>query len=370
MFGWRPWPRSANFATRARCASPFARLSRESPSRLVAAALPDLAHAGILPPNDLGSFIENPLPEIRASAFLSLNVKKALPQDLQQSVLDHIADRDESVRQAAMLSVVPLKLQSAVPRLLELAARPGSPDYPAAVEALCSLRDPRALPVYLAALDDENPRHRKLAESALLAIRDQAHAELMNASRSGRLSEPAALALDRLLAKFTPILSWRVLGPFPRITPQLTGVEGSIDFARSYWGAGGRPVSWVLRRADAASSQLRLQDFDQAPRPGAPLVPSSPLGVFGYAEVNVDRPCRALLMTSASGGLIVSLNEKPVYQSSAADRGAPEVVRCELLKGRNRILVLSRQGSSPWFYSIQLAALSPAAEKPPAPSPR
>ena len=71
-----------------------------------------------------------------------------------------------SVRQAAILAVVPLQLQAAVPRLLELAAKPGSPDYATAVEALCGLPDPRAVGVYLAALEDANPRLRKLAESA------------------------------------------------------------------------------------------------------------------------------------------------------------------------------------------------------------
>ena len=160
-------------------------------------------------------------PEIRASALLSLNVKKTLPVDLQQSVLDHIGDPSETVRQAAILAVVPLQLQAAVPRLLELAARPGSPDYATAVEALCSLPDPRAVGVYLAALEGDNPRLRNLAESALLAIRDKVHGRprRRRAIRAARAA--AALSLDRVLASFTPIANWRVLGPFPRNVPQL-----------------------------------------------------------------------------------------------------------------------------------------------------
>ena len=103
--------------------------AEKTPPALVARALPDLARLGFLPPNDLASFMENAAPEIRASALLSLNVKKALPADLQQSVMDHVGDPDESVRQAAILALVPLKLRAAVPRLLELAAKPDSPDY-------------------------------------------------------------------------------------------------------------------------------------------------------------------------------------------------------------------------------------------------
>ena len=123
--------------------------TEKTPPELVARALPDLARLGILPPNDLASFMENPAPEIRASALLSLNVKKTLPADLEQSVMDHIGDPDESVRQAAILALVPLKLHAAVPRLLQLAAKPGSPDHATAVEALCGLRDPRATSIYL-----------------------------------------------------------------------------------------------------------------------------------------------------------------------------------------------------------------------------
>ena len=158
-------------------------------------------------------------PEIRASALLSLNVKKPLPVDLRQSVLDHITDPSETVRQAAILAVVPLQLHAAVPRLLELAARPGSPDYATAVEALCGLRDPRARRVYLAALEDGNPRLRKLAESALLAIRDKVHARARRRRAIRAVSAPAALSLDRVLASFTPITNWRVIGPFPRNDP-------------------------------------------------------------------------------------------------------------------------------------------------------
>ena len=66
--------------TRSRCVPGLSLIYQEkAPPALVAAALPDLARTGFLPPNELASFMENPAPEIRASALLSLNVKKALP---------------------------------------------------------------------------------------------------------------------------------------------------------------------------------------------------------------------------------------------------------------------------------------------------
>jgi HEAT repeat protein/glucose/arabinose dehydrogenase len=342
----------------------------KAPPALVAAALPGLARTGFLPPNELGSFMQNPAPEIRASALLSLNVKKALPPDLRQSVLDHITDPNESVRQAAMLAVVPLQLRAAVPELLELAGRSGSADYATAVEALCGLRDPRAVAVYVSVLDGENPRLRKLALSALLSIKDQAHAEIAAAARSARLGTAAALSLDRVLATITPVMNWRVIGPFPKHTPQLLTRAEPPDFTKRYAGAAGRPVAWIDRRGDNRSGRVGLADFIQPAAPSAGGDPAAAgLGAFGYAEVNVDRDCPVLLDCRSSGPLLVNVNDTTVYQvlAGGADRPgnpAQDVVRCNLVKGRNRIVVLSRHGAGDWFFAIGVAPLTASREKP------
>ena len=134
--------------------------------------------------------MENAAPEIRASALLSLNVKKALCRR-PPAIGDGPHRRPE--RDGAS-SGHPgggaASIAGRRSRLLELAAKPGSPDYATAVEALCGLPDPRAMGVYLAALEDSNPRLRKLATSALLAIRDKNPAELDSAAQSagGRAS--------------------------------------------------------------------------------------------------------------------------------------------------------------------------------------
>jgi putative membrane-bound dehydrogenase-like protein len=337
----------------------------KAPPALVARALPDLARLGFLPPNDLGSFMENAAPEIRASALLSLNVKKSLPQDLEQSVIDHIADPDESVRQAAILALVPLQLRTAVPRLLELAAKPASPDYSAAVEALCGLRDPRAASVYIRALDDSNPRLCKLAETALLAIRDKLPAGLISAARSARPSPSASLVIDRLSARFTPIASWLVTGPFPPVTPHVFIGERSIDFTKSNTGAGGRPIGWTTRCGDPSSGRVDLHDLGRiaavADLPGPSADGSPGLGAFGYAEVNIECSAPALVMVGSSGALKVTLNETTVYEFGGVPARAyapdSDVVRCNLVKGRNRILVFSRQGSGKWSYGIQIAVI-------------
>ena len=176
-----------------------------APATLVAPGLIDLASAGFLPPNDIASFFENPSPAVRAAALLSLNVKKSLPADVQRAVLDRLDDQAAEVRRAAMSAVAPLQLRAAIPRLLAVAQDSQSPDRMVAIEVLCFLRDVRALPVYLMAIQDRNPGLRRAGELALLAIRDRAANELEQAARSGSFSGPAALSLDRVRARFEPI---------------------------------------------------------------------------------------------------------------------------------------------------------------------
>ena len=200
---------------------------------------------------------------------------------------------------------------------------PDSPDYATAVEALCGLRDPRAASVYLAALEDTNPRLRKLAESALLAIRDKVRAELVSAARSGRLSSNASLVLDRVLARFTPIASWLVIGPFPRADSP-TFHRRALDRLRARAAraqAAARspgPSTWR-----AASGRVDLDDLRYARKRIAAGDSRSDLGAFGYAEVNVEAAGPALLMVGSSGALMVTVNETAGLSVQAPRRAAP-----------------------------------------------
>jgi len=339
----------------------------KAPASLVARALPDLARLGFLPPNDLASFLEHPAPEVRAAALLSLNVKKGLPVDLQQAVLNRLDDRNGEVRQAAMLAVVPLRVRAAFPRLAAIAALPRSPDRTWAIEALCGLPDPRAVSVYLAAIEDRDPRLRRAGESALLAIRDQATAELASAARNGTLSGPASLSLDRVLARFYPIRDWRVIGPFPRTAPQVFLGRSSIDFSRACSGAEGRPVAWGSRQADPSNGRVDLNALKNGAGDrggfGYDRNTSPDLCAFGYAEFEAGHDGPGLLLLGSSGTMLVTVNEQLVYQyNNLAGRAfSPDsdTVRLNLARGRNRILVVSRQGIGPWCFGVQIALLSP-----------
>jgi putative heme-binding domain-containing protein len=341
----------------------------KTPASLVARALPDLARSGFLPANDLASFLEAAAPSVRTAALLSLNVKKTLPAELQQSILDRLSDKAPEVREAAMLAIVPLQLRAAIPRLLAIAGATRSPDRTAAIEALCGMPDPRAFPFYLAAIQDRNPRLRRGGETALLAIRERVSDQLSSALSSGTVTDAAALTLERVQARFEPITKWRVIGPFPRTTPSVFLGEATINFAQAHAGVLGRSITWAPRQGDSATGRVDLTDFKNGTGErggfGYDTNGSPDLGAFAYAEVETDRAGPALLLAGSSGAMTVTLNERLVYQfiGVAGRSYAPglDLTRLELARGKNRILVVCRQGIGPWCFGLEIARVAPRA---------
>ena len=236
-----------------------------APPSLVAAALPGLAGVGLLPPNELASFLENPSASVRAAALLSLNLKRPMPAEVKQSVLDRLDDPAREVREAAILAAVAFRMPEAVPRLLALSGQPDPSDRNRAIAALCRLPDPRAASIYLAAIRDRDPRLRRAGESALLAIRDRVPDQIAAAARSGEFSGPAAM-----LARASP-------GPV-RADPGVAGDRAvpqghapglprrALDRfrPRRATGAGGQSIAWRTRRADPRTGRVALDDLKPA----------------------------------------------------------------------------------------------------------
>jgi putative membrane-bound dehydrogenase-like protein len=332
-----------------------------APSSLVSRALTPLGREGLLPPNDLLGFFDNPAPAVRAAALRGLSPRKSVPDEAQEAVVARLDDKDPEVRRAAVEAAVTLNLRAAVPRLVASALNEAT--RVEAAQALAAMPDPQAVPVYLAALLDRNPEVRKAGESALLAIRDDVARDLEKAARSGRYAGAAAPALERVLTRFAPVLDWKVIGPFPRTTPQVFIGEPSIDFARPHTGAAGRTISWALRRADAATGRVVLDDLKGGTGDrggfGYDTNGSPDLCAFGFAEVTSDRDREALLLLGSSGTALVTVNEQPVFRyenfAGRAYRPDSDVVRASLKKGRNRLLVLSRQGIGLWSFSVQVS---------------
>ena len=128
--------------------------------------------------------------------------------------------------------------------------------------------DLTGLPPTLADIDqfiqDRSPDVRAAGESALLAIREDVRSDLEKVAKSGRLSGPAALAVERVLATLRPLVGWKVIGPFPRTTPAVFLGERSIDFERSHSGPEGRKISWTARQGQPATGRVVLRSSGMA----------------------------------------------------------------------------------------------------------
>ena len=335
----------------------------QSPPGLVAPEILALSRGGFLPAADLSRFLEHPAPQVRTAALFALNVKTPLAEDVEMLVLDRLDDESPQVRQAACLAVGALKLHSAAPRLLIEAEKPASPDRYWALRALCQIPEPQAVKVYLEALDHRDPSIRQAAQSALLAIRDHTKDALQAAAAQPR-SPSAALALERVLARFEPIAEWRVIGPFPKTTPLDFLTTSQIDFTSPRLAAAGREATWLVRKTEPGSP-LVLDDFknDQG-KPGDfgfAAGESPDLGVFAAAQVESDRDRDALLLAGSSGSILIAVNQTLVHQfiepAGRVFEPGSDLARIKLKKGTNAVVVLSRQGSGPWRFSVAIAKL-------------
>ena len=339
----------------------------KAPASLVARALPDLGRDGVLPPNDLAGFLEHADPAVRAGALRALTARKELPEEVRQAVLARFDDKIPAVRQAAVEAVTTLKMREAVPKLLAAALNESTRD--GAVVALASMPDPRALPVYLAALRDRSPEVRRAGEAALLSVRDNVARDLETAALSGRYDGPAALALERVLTRFTPVTDWKVIGPFPRTTARVFVGDRTIDFAKAHAGVEGRTISWTARRGDATSGRVNLDDFKGGAGDrggfGYDTNGSPDLCAFAYTEVESDGDRDALFLIGSSGTAIVTVNGQVVFNyndfAGRAYRPDSDLVRVALKAGRNRVLVVSRQGIGVWSFGIQVSQPLPPA---------
>jgi putative heme-binding domain-containing protein len=334
-----------------------------APPDLIARALPPLGLTGALPPSDLAGFLEGKPKPVRVAALASFRAAYPRPisSDVQHAIIACVDDDDADVRKAAIEASGRLRLAGSIARLIERAGE--EPTRAEATRALAAMPDPRALDVYVAALEDRSPELRKVGESALLAIRDRVAGEVEKRARSGKFAGSSALAVERVLTTFRPIVAWRVIGPFPRTTPQVFMAEPTIDFRKAHVGVEGRSIAWSPRTGDAKSGRVIIEDFKGGVGErggfGYDTNGSPDLAAFAYAEVASDSDRDAILLFGSSGSVLATLNEKAVYSyTSFTGRAyAPDTdrVRVRLVKGTNRLLVMLRQGMGAWSFGVQVS---------------
>ena len=340
-----------------------------SPASLVARAIASSGRRCPIPQAGLADFLRHPAATVRVAALESLATVDAPSPETRRTILDRLNDTSRDVRLAAIGAIAALKVRESIPRLLDFV---GDETYrAAATKALAGMPDPRALPVYLEALDALDPEARQAGEDALHALRDSVRPELESRLGSGQCTGPAALAVERILARFHPVTEWKLIGPFPRNAPPMFTDPASIDFARAHLGEG-RSVSWTPCRTDPKTGRVLVDDLKNAAgdphRSGYDTNGSPDLGAFAYTEILADRDRPILMKLGSSGTITVTANGSVAFhsdhQSGRAYSPDSDTVRLILRKGINRIVVRTRQGIGVWSFSLQLAAGSDLSSAP------
>ncbi|WP_435010028.1 HEAT repeat domain-containing protein [Tundrisphaera lichenicola] len=333
----------------------------KAPAELISRVLPSLGLGRVLPANDLSGFLEHESATVRAAALTSFPSGRPLPEEVRDMIASKLDDSEAEVRRAAIGAIDTHEIREAIPRLIVIAE--GQTDRAEAAQALAAMPDRRAFGVYLAALKRRDPAERRAAESALVVIRDQVRGELESEVARGRFVGASAMTVERILARFSPVVAWRVVGPFPRTSAFPFEDSSKLDFDRLLIGAGGRQIGWDLRPGDPESGRVVLDDLkggaDDRDGFGYVAGGSPDLAAYGYAEVTSDRDRSALMLVGSSGSVLVAVNDRPVlnYDDPAGRSFASDsdLVRIQLRKGLNRIVVRTRQGSGAWSYSVQIS---------------
>jgi putative heme-binding domain-containing protein len=341
-----------------------------SPAALIARAIAPSGRGGRIPATDLAAWLCHPAAAVRAAALESLATVDAPSPEIRRRIMDRLVDGSREVRLAAIGAVAALKVRESIPRLLAFAS--DETDRAAATRALAAMPDPRALAVYLDALDERDPEVRQAGEEALRALRDSVGAELESRARSGQFTGPAALAVERILARFRPVTEWKWIGPFPKNTPPKFVDPTAIDFARAYTGADDRPVNWTPCRGDPTTGRVLVDDLHKGAGDrgwhGYGTRGSPDLVAFAYTEIVADDDRPALIKLGSSGTITVMANGSVAFhadhQAGRAYSPDSDMVRLVFKKGINRIVVRTRQGIGAWSFSLQVSGRSDASSTP------
>ena len=288
-----------------------------SPSPLVARAIGGSGRRGPIPQAGLADFLRHPAATVRVAALESLATVDVSSPEIRRRILDRLLNDDtREVRLSAIGAVAALKVRESVPGLLELT---GDETYRvAAIKALASMPDSRALPVYLEALAEHDPEARQAGEEALRALRNKVGPELESRLRSGEFTGPSALAVERILAQFQPVTEWKLIGPFPRNLPPMFTDPASIDFSRPHMGEG-RSVNWTPRRGDPTADAFLVNDPNlgagDPAGSGYDLKGSADLGAFAYTEIVADHERTVLMKLGSSGTITVTANASVAFHA-------------------------------------------------------
>ncbi len=283
--------------------------------------------------------------EVRAAAIEALGDLRA--EEGREQLLPLLQDKDAHVRRAASAAAGKLKARQAIEPLLKLATDPDPAVKGASIDSLRLLREPRVVPLAVAALADHELELKALECLRELGGPEQsaAVAELAKRSPSAEVLAAAVRALTEwhgregltsarrqeldgavaeVCGKSGVLLRWEVTGPV-----QLKAAPGIVERFASVGQTG--DTSWSTRFAAGTEAHVTLAPKD-----------STTDGLwFACTDVIVSEPTPVEFLASSRGSLQVWLNGRSLYRRDQAGNTVPDSDRFAgtLARGSNRLLV-------------------------------
>jgi putative membrane-bound dehydrogenase-like protein len=260
-------------------------------------------------------------------------------------LLPLLADKDATVRVAGVQALGALKAREAVPALIKATADPATQFD--AIHALTAVPDRRALTAYLTGLQSKNADLRQASRQALGAVREEVLPALQELVKRHEIGPELLPELRGIYTAFEPILSWRLIGPFPN-DAKVYPPEREQKFDAVYDGARAH-AKWRAEKADPGKhgdvNLARLYD------------PSTDVVAYGYAEIDSASARSAQLLVGSDDSIVIWLNGKKVFEH-LEDRGwafDQDKVAVQLDKGKNRLLIKCGNHGGPWEFSVAVS---------------
>jgi putative heme-binding domain-containing protein len=251
-------------------------------------------------------------------------------------------DKDNTVRIAAVQALGSLKNKAAVPALLRAAGDEATQFD--AVSALAKTPDAHALSAYLIGLGSKNADLRTASKAAIAAVRDEAAPALEQLVKGNEVNASLLPELRSIYASQSPILQWRLIGPFPR-TDKPQPPEKEQNFAAVYTSFD-KPVKWTVHRADAKQhGRMNLERL---------FSPTNDVVAYGYAEIESATDRQTELLVGSDDTITIWLNGQKVHETHG-DRGwnyDADKVPVHLNKGVNKLLIRCGNSAGPWEFSV------------------
>jgi putative heme-binding domain-containing protein len=293
-------------------------------------------------------------PAVRATAIETLaevsvaGGERKVPAEVLRKLLD---DKDAQVRRAAASAAGKVGLRSAIPPLLTLARDSEPAVQRASLESLRRLKEPRAVPLAVAALGNPETQGAALRCLADLGGPDQVHA-VAELSRRHPSTQVLPLALRMLT-------DWGRQGGAKRIEMDriVAELQGSSGVLGRWHVAGSLPATaapqvierWAALAGDSTEPQPRIPAWRIAFGAGTEYrVPLGPVAGaernalwLAYSDVRVSERTAVQFLAGSNAALRIWVNGRPVHQGGAARPFQPDAERFEavLEKGWNRVFV-------------------------------